>query len=210
MTPRDLVVVRRPDTDERQEPGPDRAPDRPADADLGTADALQEDAHASGVAGGAADPRGSCGAGRLGRERGAPRRPRRRLAHELHLLRRVPPRWKSAEPTMQTSMPWRPTISAVRWLTPPSTWTRPAAAGSLEQLRACGDLGRDLRQEALAAPAGLHGHDHDDVEAVRPVGHRLDRRARADRQAGALAGRPDGGDGGVLGLVGSAAPRRGT
>ena len=77
------------------------------------------------------------------------------------------PRWKSAEPTMQTSMPWRPTTSAVLWLTPPSTWTsppRPAAPGAAR----LGDLGRHLRHEALAAPAGLHGHDHDDVEQRRP------------------------------------------
>ena len=106
--------------------------------------------------------------------------------------------------------PWLPTIAAVSWLTPPSTWTRPRRPAASRSSRAWAIFGGRVRQEALAAPAGLDGHDHDDVEQVDVRSHGIDRRLGADGEPGAepgVADRPQGR--GVLVGVDLGRPRRG-
>ena len=96
----------------------------------------------------------------------------------------------SAEPATSTLAPARTAPATVAVEMPPSTSMSTSAPCRLDQAAQLGHLGLHGGEVALAAEAGVHGHDQHHVDQVEHVGHVRDRRGRVEghRRGGAQLG----------------------
>ena len=98
---------------------------------------------------------------------------------------------KTAEPATRCLAPAATSAPAFSGPTPPSTAIPQAEPLGADRLREPFHAGQRVGEERLAAPAGVHRHDEDEVAEAHRLVEGRERRPRVDRHPRRRAPRPD-------------------